>query len=267
MTIKVIATDMDGTFLNAQNDYNRERFARIFDTLQEKGIRFVSISGNQYYQIKSFFPGLEDKITFVGENGAYFVENGQFLKSHRLPDETVRVVLDYLTEAHLDHELVLCGEKSAYILAKSDQKTKDLFAIYYHHLKEVVSFESLPDDCFMKFSFNTPEEQTYAIIDELNKRLGNTVTAVTSGHGNIDVISKGVHKGSAMTYLLDKWGLSGDNLLAFGDGGNDIEMLRMAKYSYAMANGSDDVKKVAKFQAPSHNEGGVLEVIEHYLTF
>lgn len=69
--------------------------------------------------------------------------------------------------------------------------------------------------------------------------------SVTSGHGNIDVIKKGNNKGTAMKYLLDLWGMNSDNLMAFGDGGNDIEMLKLAKYSYAMENASPDAKEAA----------------------
>ena len=48
--IKLIAFDMDGTFLNSQNDYDRVRFDRIFQAAKEKGIRLVANSGNQYQQ-------------------------------------------------------------------------------------------------------------------------------------------------------------------------------------------------------------------------
>lgn len=263
--IKLIATDMDGTFLTSQNDYDRERFARLFQQMKEQGIRFVAISGNQYYQIKSFFPDLHDQMTIVGENGAYLVENGHFIESHRLPIETVRLVLDYVTEQGFDKDLVLCGETSAYLLADSSQAAKDYFAIYYHKLKEVADFDQLPDDQFMKFSFNTPEERTYAIVVALNKRLGDSVVAVTSGHGNIDVIAKGVNKGSALNFLLDRWGLTAEQLMAFGDGGNDLEMLELAKYSYAMANASREIKTRAKNLAPSNDCAGVLQVVDEYL--
>ena len=64
-----------------------------------------------------------------------------------------------------------------------------------------------------------------------------------------------------MKYLLERWGLSPDNLMAFGDGGNDIEMLKLAKYSYAMDNASPDAKEAAKYLAKSNNEDGVLDAI------
>ncbi|CQR24562.1 HAD-superfamily hydrolase / phosphatase [Streptococcus varani] len=265
MTIKVLATDMDGTLLTSNMDYDRERFERLFQVMQEKGIRFVAISGNQYYQIKSFFPNLQDKITIVGENGAYIVENGIFLKSYRLPNEIVRTVLDYLREHDMDDELVLCGEASAYILKSAKPEAKDYFALYYHNLIEVDAFEFLPADHFMKFSFNTPEEVTMDIIAHLNDLLGDQVQAVSSGHDNIDVIAKGIHKGAAMTYLLDYWGISSNQLAAFGDGGNDLEMIELAKYSYAMENGSQAAKDAAKFIAPSNDVSGVMEIIEKLL--
>ncbi len=57
MTVKVIVTDMDGTFLNDAKQYDRPRFLAQFAQLQQQGIEFVVASGNQYYQLISFFPG------------------------------------------------------------------------------------------------------------------------------------------------------------------------------------------------------------------
>lgn len=56
MRIKLIAVDMDGTFLSDQKTYNRERFMAQYRQMKERGIRFVVASGNQYYQLISFFP-------------------------------------------------------------------------------------------------------------------------------------------------------------------------------------------------------------------
>lgn len=50
--------------------------------------------------------------------------------------------------------------------------------------------------------------------------------------------------------------------MAFGDGGNDLEMLAYVDHSYAMANAPEKVKKTAKYQAPSNQESGVLEILE-----
>ena len=53
--IKMVAVDMDGTFLNKQMEYDRTRFWRLFEIMKIRDIKFVVASGNQYYQLISFF--------------------------------------------------------------------------------------------------------------------------------------------------------------------------------------------------------------------
>ncbi len=55
MSVKVIVTDMDGTFLNDAKTYNQPRFMAQYQELKKRGIEFVVASGNQYYQLISFF--------------------------------------------------------------------------------------------------------------------------------------------------------------------------------------------------------------------
>ncbi len=57
MSIKLIAVDMDGTFLSDAKTYNRPRFLAQYQRMREQNIRFVVASGNQYYQLISFIPG------------------------------------------------------------------------------------------------------------------------------------------------------------------------------------------------------------------
>ncbi|WP_326845490.1 HAD hydrolase family protein, partial [Streptococcus gallolyticus] len=56
MTIKVIATDMDGTFLTNNKTYDKVLFNRLFDKFMADDIKFVVASGNQYRQIIQQFP-------------------------------------------------------------------------------------------------------------------------------------------------------------------------------------------------------------------
>lgn len=70
------------------------------------------------------------------------------------------------------------------------------------------------------------------------------------------------HKAAGLKTLTDCWQISPTECMAFGDGGNDIEMLQFCKHSYAMANASAEVKKAAANHCPSNEEGGVLDVLE-----
>ncbi len=59
--------------------------------------------------------------------------------------------------------------------------------------------------------------------------------------------------------------MTSEDLIAFGDSGNDIQMLDFAKYSYAMENGMEIAKEHARYLAPSNNDNGVLQVLNRYL--
>ncbi|MEO1769235.1 FMN hydrolase/5-amino-6-(5-phospho-D-ribitylamino)uracil phosphatase [Enterococcus sp. 665A] len=133
MRIKMIAVDMNGTFLNDQKTYNRQR---LFRQMQEKGIKFVVASGNQYDQLKSFFPDSHEKMSFVAENGANIILEGEHFDNARLDME---VVLDAMTKIEtLDPTaIVLCGKKSAYV---SEQLSEDRFKsvqFYYPSIKRL----------------------------------------------------------------------------------------------------------------------------------
>lgn len=64
---------------------------------------------------------------------------------------------------------------------------------------------------------------------------------------------------------MERWKIEADQIMAFGDSENDLEMLELAGYSFAMENGEEKVKRMAKYIAPSNNEAGVLQVLEQYL--
>lgn len=69
MTIKVIVTDMDGTFLDDAKKYDHARFMAQYQELKKRDIEFVVASGNQYYQLISFFPELKDEISLLPRTG------------------------------------------------------------------------------------------------------------------------------------------------------------------------------------------------------
>ena len=77
MSIKLIAVDMDGTFLSDAKTYNRPRFLAQYQRMREQNIRFVVASGNQYYQLISFFPEIAHQIAFVAENGGWVVSGNE----------------------------------------------------------------------------------------------------------------------------------------------------------------------------------------------
>ncbi|AIS59266.1 HAD family hydrolase [Listeria sp. FSL L7-1485] len=263
--IQAISVDMDGTFLDAHGEYDRGRFEKIYANLLEKEMKFIVASGNQYYQLKSFFPGKDREIYYVAENGAVIFHNEALITVNQFPKHLVEKILYTLTQEYQDLQVILCGVKSAYLLKAANPTFKEFAKKYYVELKEVESFVTLPEDTFIKFALDVAIDQTAQIVEQLNQTFQGDIRAVASGHGSIDIIIPGVTKGSAIKQLLKEWNMSSEKLLAFGDANNDLEMLELTPLSYAMKESSKEVLARAKYVAPSNKEAGVLTTIEYYL--
>ncbi|MDR0317850.1 MAG: Cof-type HAD-IIB family hydrolase [Lactococcus lactis] len=259
--IKAIAVDMDGTFLNSNNDYDREAFLELFKKLKAKEVRFVVASGNQYAQISSFFPEIWREITFVSENGGLVFEKGNLLIKKTIAKPIIQDTLTLLENTSYKVGIILCGVKSAYILKIENADLKKEAAKYYFALKEINSFQDLPDDEWVKIALQLEDKNAFSIIDLMNEKNNSQLKAVYGGHGSVDLIANEVNKGSTLKQLLNQWEINPEQFLAFGDSDNDLEMLELAGYSYSMANASEQVTRVAKYQAPSNNENGVISTI------
>lgn len=259
--IKMVAVDIDGTFVRSDYTYDIPRFQRILSEMNRAGCRFVAASGNQYYQLRDLFPGYDEELSFVAENGAFVKDRKELVFTADMPKESVDSVIDVCRE-YPEISNVLCGLDSAYCERQTvSQAFYDLTSVYYHRLKWVDDFKKVKDR-ILKFAPTVPEEKTYFYYDIFCERLKGKVEPTTSGHGSIDLIVPGCHKASGLKRLAERMGISPAQCAAFGDGGNDIEMLRYCGYSYAMANAPDNVKAAAKSVCPSNEEDGVLVTLE-----
>ena len=79
-----------------------------------------------------------------------------------------------------------------------------------------------------------------------------------------DIVPKGSNKGIGVDMMLADHGLSLDEALAFGDGHNDMEMLRHVPHSVAMGNAAPDVKATASYVTTADTEGGIRHALKHF---
>ncbi|MGV4198395.1 Cof-type HAD-IIB family hydrolase [Citrobacter murliniae] len=263
MGIKLIAVDMDGTFLSDQKTYNRERFMAQYHQMKKQGIRFVVASGNQYYQLISFFPELAHEISFVAENGGWVVSEEEDVFNGELAKDDFDVVVEHLL-TRTDIDIIACGKSSAYTLKQYSDELKSVAAMYYHRLEFVDNFDNI-NDVFFKFGLNISDDRIPQVQADLHNAIGDIMVPVHTGYGSIDLIIPGVHKANGLRLLQKRWNITDDEVVVFGDGGNDIEMLRQAGFSFAMANAKDTVAAAAKYRAGSNNEEGVLDIIDRVL--
>lgn len=245
--LKLVAVDMDGTFARTDYTYDIPRFKAVLSRMKAVDCQFVVASGNQYYQLRSLFPNYYDELSFVAENGAFVKDKTEVLFSADMPRKAIEVVLD-LCKDYPEVKNVMCGLNSAYCeRGKVSQAFFDLTNIYYHRLEWVADFAEVQDK-ILKFAPTMPVEKTEFYVELFREKLAGLLVPTSSGHGSVDLILSECHKTFGLKMLVERLGINPDQCVAFGDGGNDIEMLEYCGLSYAMDNATEAVKQVAKHQ-------------------
>ncbi|HFI0695050.1 TPA: Cof-type HAD-IIB family hydrolase [Streptococcus suis] len=276
MVVRLVATDMDGTFLDGQGSFDRERFSRILDGLEEKNIPFVIASGNGMGRLLQLCQGFEDRLIFVADNGAHVYQNGKTMIRRAIQQEEVEAILHFFEGRWADVCLMLSNEENIYMQAGAGQPFEgtDLpiepaqMAAFQNRVTYLDDLSAYPiSEPIYKVGLWVPEARVESITEGFNQAFKGQLVAVTSGYGSIDILPQGIHKAWGLKQVLTCLDIEPEQVMAFGDSDNDIEMLNYVGYSYAMENATDKVKAVAKYLAPSHLEAGVLQVIEEYILY
>ncbi|CAH0525537.1 Cof-type HAD-IIB family hydrolase [Vibrio hippocampi] len=259
--IRFIATDMDGSLLNEQGQLP-DGFFPLFEQIDKHDILFAAASGRQYYSLAETFASIKDRMLFIAENGTLVIQNDEILYSCGIEKSVTDKVIKQTRE--LDGAfVVLCGKKSAYI------ETQDATAVeeikkYYHRCQYVDDLTQVNDE-FIKVAichFSGTQDNVYPTV---NTAFGQELQVVVSAKIWLDVMNKSASKGTAIEFLQQRFDFTQQQTMSFGDYFNDVEMLKVSDFSYAMDNAHPEIKALANYIAPSNRDSGVLTVIRDYL--
>ena len=254
--IRMIAADMDGTLLDSRKRLPQGLFS-VIRQLREKGIRFVVASGRQYYNLEAQFEEVADQVTFLSENGTMVFDGGKPVILEEMPAVHFQEIVEAVRRVP-GANAVLCGVRSAYIEGRDPELIRNV-GMYYKKYEIVKDLLNVKDKIckIAVYDLISAEENAWPRLKILEDKYAVTL----SGEHWVDVMEKGVTKGTALEALETLFGVSPEETMAFGDYLNDLEMMKSCSYSYAMANAHPALKAAARFEAPSNDENGVLRVI------
>lgn len=266
MKVKIIATDLDGTFLRDDHQFDRDRFQLQLDQMNRQGQHFVVASGNQLQHCIDVFAGIDGELTYVAENGGLVMDNhGQTLHESLIDLDLFRELLTFVatTPAMAGVQISVSGKQGAYIRPQDDNPLMRYFLSNLHVVDDLTTIS----DHVYKVNFSWPDADANVHAAAINRHFDKRLRATVSGGNGLDVIPPHVHKAAGLAYLQAHWQVTPSETAAFGDNGNDLEMLREADYSYAMKNAIAPVKQVATYETPrDNNHDGVLAIIDGLLT-
>ena len=258
--IRLVATDLDGTLLRddkTMNDWTRS----VLDAVQERGVHVVPVTARQPRGLTHIADACGLSGWSICANGALVrgITTGEVLFERHVELEAMQALA-----ARLDQELP--GVVYAAVL---DQGARFAVAPGYRALAhpddhqpairdaiELSRYELLarPALKLLARHATVPAVDLAALISRVD---GSGVHATTSGAGFVEMAAAGTTKATGLAALCDGLGIRPDEVVAFGDAPNDVEMLQWAGTSYAMANAVDATRRAAGATTTSNMDDGV----------
>jgi Cof subfamily protein (haloacid dehalogenase superfamily) len=283
--ITFIATDMDGTLLNENQEISEANKQAILDA-QEQGIEVVVATGRSYEEARYVIQEAGISCDIVCANGAE-VRNkqGEIIYQAGIESARAREIAAVLNETGIyfeiytdqgtyteDYEMGVELIVNIFTTANpgvSEEQVRQAARERFEkgHIKLVEDYGVLfSDDSqlvykFLVFSFD--EKQ----LQEANRKLSELsgIAISSSGKENIEVNSLEAQKGVALEKLLKDKGLSPQHAMAMGDNMNDLSMMKVVGRPVAMGNALDQIKDFCPYITATNKEDGVAKAIQEVI--
>lgn len=265
--IKLIAIDIDGTLLNDNNQISEHNRNAILKA-KEKGVKIVIASGRQSKGVQWILDLLDlkqdDQYT-INYNGAKIFNNGtgEVIYQSFISGKDVKEL--YKTSLKLG-TFINIYNKNDELLTPLENKFTILEAYLNDAKFSVVDFNEFDDnEEFIKTMIVDDKDILNDLEPIFFQKYHNELSVLRSHPNFLEILNRDSNKGKAIETLALYLGINLDQILAFGDNGNDISMIKKAGYGYMMANAKDEYKDKAKYIAPSNNNSGVGVIIEEMI--
>ena len=269
--IRLICLDMDGTLLDDDHATVPQRNITALRAAAERGAAAVISSGRAWDLLREVDAQLGVTKYAVLSNGAAVLDvaSGEWLYRNCLSDQTRIPLIDLLLEWGLPFEVYCQGknyiqqDRRELVLASAATPQFRQILANYSQFPAYLN-DALPAGTVEKIHvFYVPPERRQELVE---RALGwGPLSVATSFQNNMEFTAPGVNKGTAVQALCTRLDLGPEQVMAFGDAGNDLELLRWAKWSFAMANATEEAKQAARYVTGSNREAGVGMAVEQYL--
>ena len=276
LTIKAVFLDIDGTLLTDKRSVSQSTI-QVINTLKKNGIIVGLATGRGPRFVLQYLASLSLDLAIV-YNGQYIISREQTLFDNPLSPKDIEGLVNYAQKNKLDLSFgTAAGVSGSGIMnAGSGQlgyrisrmvpdAWVDAIIFIFNRLVRWVRPQKKIEWSRL---FQQPIYQMMMIVSEAEtKKLAAEfpqLSITRSSPYSVDIISRGMSKLKGIEKAGEHYGFTTDQVMAFGDSTNDVEMLAGVRYSVAMGNGSKKVKEVASYVTASNNEDGIYQAALHF---
>jgi Cof subfamily protein (haloacid dehalogenase superfamily) len=252
--IKAVFFDIDGTLVSFKTHEVSAKVRASIERMQRNGIKCFISSGRHLDNIDNL--GALHFDGFVTVNGGMTYLDGRLIDSNPIAKSDVRTMLDIV---YPDNLLAVSFVLRDGLVMNTDNERSDYIfeQLQFKKRPRIVDLRTLADeDVYQMISFFDREEEP-AIMRCLPHCQSARWSPIFT-----DVVPRGQSKVRGIDKLCATMGITPSECMAFGDGGNDVEMLRHVGLGVAMGNASDDVKAEADEVCPSVDDDGIAWMVE-----
>lgn len=273
MKYKMLAMDMDGTLLSDDKVIS-ERSRKAIKSAYEKGIKIVICTGRIFISAITFKDIIGLDIPIIASNGAYIKEKDgdEVMYTKPLGEKNAKEIIKLARESNMYVHMfswdTIFTDKLIHTSLNYSKWNKELPNDRKVKIKvvEASEWDSVIRDNKDSILKSIIVHDDEAKLDVLRNSISKLdVEIVSSFSNNFEVMNKGVSKGNAVKVLSQYYNIDRDEIICMGDAENDISMIKYAGLGIAMGNGTEEVKKAAKFTTLSNDDDGVAYAIEKFV--
>ncbi|MBN2617422.1 MAG: HAD family phosphatase [Spirochaetales bacterium] len=259
MKYKLVALDLDGTILNSNNiisNYTVEFLKKLNNT----GIKIVIATGRSYSSLRHKISMLELDHPVICYNGA-MIRDG---KSHE-------IIHTSAVKESIARELIQISRRESihlhgFLNGDFHYENDTEFSSFYRTLSGLpgvkCNFDNYSSVAFTKAMFISNPERLQAIEPELREKFGNQCYIAYSKPTFLEIMDISASKSNALRKIAQEFNIKRDEIIAFGDGLNDEDMLDFAGKGVVMLNGYSSLKEKFESTMFSNDEDGVAKYLE-----
>lgn len=252
--IKAAFFDIDGTLVSFNTHKIPASSLDALKRLREAGVRLFIASGRHRASMDKVEPHADLFDGYVMVNGGLCTYGDKIVHSTLMSNKDVKLWLDHIKKEPRSTCFVL---KDNIVINFIDEQMKKVFDILDFPVLQTVDLNEFADSDVYQMIISFTEAEDSKILPIFPECYAPRWSPLFS-----DIIPNGVNKMVGIEKMIEHLGITKDEVAAFGDGGNDIEMIESVGFGIAMGNACDELKRVARFTTDEIDNDGLANAVD-----